>query len=102
MQSNRLMMMLSLHDALPILKPQHVQHVGPLDRLLAAAEAAHAELLDAARQERVGAAHADFGAELQEAPDVRAGDARSEEHTSELQSHSDLVCSLLLDIKKSK
>src|SRR5205814_694708 len=52
------------------------QHVGPLDRLLDAAEAAHAELLDAARQERIGAAHADFGAELQEAPDVRAGDAR--------------------------
>src|SRR5206468_441131 len=58
------------------LKPQPVQHGGPLDRLLDAAEAAHAELLDAARQERIGAAHTDFGAELQEAPDVRAGDAR--------------------------
>src|SRR2546422_11356167 len=45
-------------------------------RLLEAAEPAHAGLLDAARQERIGAAHADFGAELQEAPDVRAGDAR--------------------------
>src|SRR5260221_7885990 len=32
----------------------------------------------------------------------RAGrrDARSEEHTSELQSHSDLVCRLLLEKKK--
>src|SRR5947207_12239541 len=31
-------------------------------------------------------------------PDVR--DDRSEEHTSELQSHSDLVCRLLLEKKK--
>src|SRR5476649_821475 len=29
------------------------------------------------------------------------GDKRSEEHTSELQSHSDLVCRLLLEKKKS-
>src|SRR5260221_6216386 len=29
-----------------------------------------------------------------------AGDPRSEEHTSELQSHSDLVCRLLLEKKK--
>src|SRR5438034_3013251 len=32
---------------------------------------------------------------------VRLGD-RSEEHTSELQSHSDLVCRLLLEKKKKK
>src|SRR5947207_12044134 len=30
-----------------------------------------------------------------------AGGARSEEHTSELQSHSDLVCRLLLEKKKT-
>src|SRR5438132_7151411 len=30
------------------------------------------------------------------------GRARSEEHTSELQSHSDLVCRLLLEKKKKK
>src|SRR5438034_7275633 len=29
-------------------------------------------------------------------------EARSEEHTSELQSHSDLVCRLLLEKKKNK
>ena len=29
-------------------------------------------------------------------------DTRSEEHTSELQSHSDLVCRLLLEKKKKK
>src|SRR5437588_8499339 len=32
-------------------------------------------------------------------PDAAAAD-RSEEHTSELQSHSDLVCRLLLETKK--
>src|SRR5947207_9677030 len=31
-----------------------------------------------------------------------AGQTRSEEHTSELQSHSDLVCRLLLEKKKKK
>src|SRR5260221_9682872 len=30
------------------------------------------------------------------------GERRSEEHTSELQSHSDLVCRLLLEKKKKK
>src|SRR5438270_1147038 len=33
---------------------------------------------------------------------VRAGDLRSEEHTSELQSQSNLVCRLLLEKKKKK
>src|SRR5436190_10519884 len=32
----------------------------------------------------------------------RRGCARSEEHTSELQSHSDLVCRLLLEKKKKQ
>src|SRR5438034_2572825 len=34
--------------------------------------------------------------------DLDAGRLRSEEHTSELQSHSDLVCRLLLEKKKKK
>src|SRR5437667_7978489 len=34
------------------------------------------------------------------APAPRAARARSEEHTSELQSHHDLVCRLLLEKKK--
>src|SRR5438132_10268415 len=52
-----------------------------------------------AREQRGGAAHREL---------VRARDrdlqaeARSEEHTSELQSHSDLVCRLLLEKKKKK
>src|SRR5215211_9497944 len=34
--------------------------------------------------------------------DLPGGGVRSEEHTSELQSHSDLVCRLLLEKKKKK
>src|SRR5260221_10102788 len=33
---------------------------------------------------------------------LRAASTRSEEHTSELQSHSDLVCRLLLEKKKTQ
>src|SRR5438034_2738975 len=33
---------------------------------------------------------------------IQGGCPRSEEHTSELQSHSDLVCRLLLEKKKTK
>src|SRR2546429_327557 len=47
----------------------------PLDRLLDAAEAAHAQIFDAAGHEGIGTAHAHFGAELREAPDVGARDA---------------------------
>src|SRR2546430_9547793 len=36
------------------------------------------------------------------APDSRRRPARSEEHTSELQSQSNLVCRLLLEKKKTK
>src|SRR5260221_2976144 len=35
-------------------------------------------------------------------PGFRAPAARSEEHTSEIQSHSDLVCRLLLEKKKHR
>src|SRR5260221_8151877 len=42
-------------------------------------------------------------ADLADSLDVAAADKlRSEEHTSELQSHSDLVCRLLLEKKKKK
>src|SRR5260221_10517182 len=39
---------------------------------------------------------------LEKEEDVAAVGVRSEEHTSELQSHSDLVCRLLLEKKKKK
>src|SRR5438034_4585567 len=35
-------------------------------------------------------------------PSLSFGSLRSEEHTSELQSHSDLVCRLLLEKKKKR
>src|SRR5260221_10688630 len=54
---------------------------------------------DIARLE-VGLAHAPRDPEVQVVADVAARKMRSEEHTSELQSHSDLVCRLLLEKKK--
>src|SRR5438034_8858583 len=41
------------------------------------------------------------GAEFPVASPLRPEQRRSEEHTSELQSHSDLVCRLLLEKKKT-
>src|SRR5437588_12882708 len=64
---------LSLHDALPI---SHLPH--PLRRSICP------------RRQPLPAS------------DSRAIPWRSEEHTSELQSHSDLVCRLLLEKKKKK
>src|SRR5260221_11977231 len=67
---------LSLHDALPI----YAAFLARAERVL---RAGHSVVLDAV-----------FARE-----DERAD--RSEEHTSELQSHSDLVCRLLLEKKKN-
>src|SRR5436190_8101767 len=54
--------------------------------------------------EGIGGEHPVFV--LDRAPDFarqsRQANRRSEEHTSELQSHSDLVCRLLLEKKKKK
>src|SRR5256886_11331213 len=41
-------------------------------------------------------------AEAQHAKEIEATGARSEEHTSELQSQSNLVCRLLLEKKKTR
>src|SRR5438132_3553010 len=67
---------LSLHDALPI--SQRAQAAGDLPPVR------HPDLL------------------LLLGLDALADQGRSEEHTSELQSHSDLVCRLLLEKKKKK
>src|SRR5438132_5357542 len=77
---------LSLHDALPILdRPLHEpgQRSGRLDRR------AHAGRV---LGQAVGHAETVRG--------QRPAALRSEEHTSVLQSHSDLVCRLLLEKKK--
>src|SRR5260221_9580610 len=71
---------LSLHDALPICGDAHVYRAR-------AGRRGGRDLRGAVDREARGGR----GAE---------GHGRSEEHTSELQSHSDLVCRLLLEKKK--
>src|SRR5260370_28298939 len=84
---------LPLHDALPILRAAFFK---PLLRVMAEREARTVGAQKAA--EAAQAASAAFCA-----PTVRASrSARSEEHTSELQSHLNLVCRLLLEKKKNK
>src|SRR5207237_2090090 len=73
---------LSLHDALPISRDPDHRPGG----------SSGGSLLDGAR--RMG-----VGDELARARAAR--DPRSEEHTSELQSHLNLVCRLLLEKKKN-
>src|SRR5438132_14138998 len=72
---------LSLHDALPIYR----QDFGSGER----------REDDRARREASPRATHDR-------PACQSNRSRSEEHTSELQSHSDLVCRLLLEKKKKK
>src|SRR5688572_31318050 len=59
------------------------------------------ELVEHGEVER-GAGRGSFhtGADVQESVDEGASRVRSEEHTSELQSQSNLVCRLLLEKKK--
>src|SRR5438034_2240240 len=75
---------LSLHDALPILRRDAGQH-----RRRRVREGPRAVRHGSRRRGR--RRHGPL-----------AGSGRSEEHTSELQSHSDLVCRLLLEKKKKK
>src|SRR5438034_9632502 len=63
------------------------------------------DLSEAARQPMStpdGRFHLSFNGEIYNYREIRAELKRSEEHTSELQSHSDLVCRLLLEKKKKK
>src|SRR2546430_3776735 len=69
---------LSLHDALPISPSLLIENASDSLNSLPHAEVAHYELI------------------------VRFFIIRSEEHTSELQSQSNLVCRLLLEKKKKK
>src|SRR5438034_3350305 len=73
---------LSLHDALPICRQRRT-----------AARCCSA---------RASGGPAGHGAPRRARPASRSCGPRSEEHTSELQSHSDLVCRLLLEKKKKK
>src|SRR5437588_10714440 len=76
---------LSLHDALPIFEVLFVL----LDVL-------HVQRVFEIRLQAIVVVEEDQQADLI----IAGGDLRSEEHTSELQSHSDLVCRLLLEKKK--
>src|SRR5438132_8053594 len=84
---------LSLHDALPILDERAAAEARA-DHRLEAAEAPGVEqpVQALARVPQRGPVRAVRHLELR----------RSEEHTSELQSHSDIVCRLLLEKKKNK
>src|SRR2546430_8807636 len=78
---------LSLHDALPIFE-HRVDRVEQSTRAVRISERdAHARELDSEEDRK--------------APDSFS-ETRSEEHTSELQSQSNLVCRLLLEKKKKK
>src|SRR5438034_5592037 len=76
---------LSLHDALPISSQS-------VDRITA-------ELQDGVMKTRLQPIRTAWAAFPRVVRDLAL--ARSEEHTSELQSHSDLVCRLLLEKKKT-
>src|SRR5438034_2377727 len=84
---------LSLHDALPILdgNDYSVERFSALGSGLA-------QLY----QRDIGSHQSEFRAGQTRRPNPFHSATRSEEHTSELQSHSDLVCRLLLEKKKKK
>ena len=54
------------------LEPEHVERVGPLDRVLDPRQDGDAELVHVPRQQRRRAAHAHLGAQLGQSPDVAA------------------------------
>src|SRR2546430_10428669 len=92
---------LSLHDALPIsrlLQLDHLLDAGAVELALGGQDVAdtqvaahHRALRCIQRQNCLAVSHA---------ASLRPG--RSEEHTSELQSQSNLVCRLLLETKKTR
>src|SRR3712207_7084500 len=83
---------LSLHDALPILLLGHVAH----DALAPA----HGEVdVDVRHRHALGVQEALEEQVVAQGVDVGDAQARSEEHTSELQSRQYLVCRLLLEKK---
>src|SRR2546428_4960142 len=86
---------LSLHDALPICRPRAEPAGGPRGRGRARRPGPAA-----ARSGRPPAPAAPPARAPPRRPARRAHRGRSEEHTSELQSRSDLVCRLLLEKKK--
>src|SRR2546427_12930261 len=94
-----------LHDALPISQRAGVQSIDAAELARFESEATERTLyrFDVRTREEYQAGHLPGwrwapGGQLVQATDEYA--ARSEEHTSELQSQSNLVCRLLLEKKK--
>src|SRR5438132_7243676 len=86
---------LSLHDALPICR--HISSVRSVREVVTAWQIEKFVRLFSIRD----GFEVFVGVQIHGDDDVKSS-ARSEEHTSELQSHSDLVCRLLLEKKKMK
>src|SRR5688572_31124593 len=82
---------LSLHDALPIFGDRRAQLRFGGDR--------ESLFLRRGREDHAAGAAEQL---LRGRRGIGGGDPRSEEHTSELQSQSNLVCRLLLEKKKTK
>src|SRR5207247_9111697 len=89
---------LSLHDALPILAEKALRQVKATTKRLLLEHHSEADAERIATKLASGEWTHDYALDVEE---LRAlGVARSEEHTSELQSRVDLVCRLLLEKKK--
>src|SRR5260221_7843517 len=92
---------LSLHDALPIYRGLPLRYVVVVRHQVIVGIAAEHQMKHAAFSQN--AAHTNVAALcLHQAAGQCQAKTRSEEHTSELQSHSDLVCRLLLEKKKKQ
>src|SRR5260370_20117659 len=81
---------LSLHDALPICRKLRTHHRRGADGVRRACTCGCTEMIQAIFES---------GDEVARRAEIK-GELRSEEHTSELQSHLNLVCRLLLEKKK--
>src|SRR5206468_12234868 len=93
---------LSLHDALPICKRSGVEVITPLDLRRSSVEKTAQRIRSFVAKFPHAYVTVDIDAlDPAYAPGVGnpEPDGRSEEHTSELQSRSDLVCRLLLEKK---
>src|SRR5207237_7812808 len=92
---------LSLHDALPIfaLRRLDERRVEFAEDLLALP---HQHLADLGQHDRPDRAVEQAAADRGQGRPGAAAAERSEEHTSELQSHLNLVCRLLLEKQKHK
>src|SRR5204863_10201488 len=90
---------LSLHDALPISMDEVFDERRDIGPTFAQGRHLHWEHVEPIEEVRAEGAVGDGRLQIS----IRCGNhARSEEHTSELQSRRDLVCRLLLEKKKKK